>query len=143
MDFSLYQYANICILSLILLPIEETCPIPMDTTFIIDSSVCDDPSNWNRVLEFVQTLVTYFDVSPSVGRIALIPFSTDAQVVLKFNTLTGNLLNGEEVNRRVGLLQCQGGSRRIDKALDLADKEVLTQAGGMRGVSRVRFRLLM
>ena len=110
----------------------------MDTTFIIDSSVCDDANNWNRVLKFVQTLVTYFDVSASVGRIALIPFSTDATVVLKFNTLTGNLLNGEEVNRRVGLLQCQGGSRRIDKALDLADKEVLTQAGGMRDVSRVR-----
>ena len=110
----------------------------MDTTFVIDSSVCDDSNNWNRVLKFVQTLVTYFDVSPSVGRIALIPFGTDATVVLKFNTLTGNLLNGEEVNRRVGLLQCQGGSRRIDKALDLADQEVLTSAGGMRGVSRVR-----
>ena len=89
------------------------------------------------MLTFVQTLVTYFDVSPSVGRIALVPFSTDANVVLKFNTLTGNLLNGDEVNRRVGLLQCQGGSRRIDKALDKADKEVLTQAGGMRDVSRV------
>ena len=116
---------------------EETCPIPMDTTFIIDASVCDDPGNWNRVLKFVQTLVTFYDVSPSVGRIALITFSTDATVDLKFNTLTGNLLNGEEVNRRVGLLQCQGGSRRIDKALDLAGKEVLTPAGGMRGVSSV------
>ena len=110
----------------------------MDTTFIIDSSVCDDPNNWNRVLKFVQSLVTYFDVSPSVGRIALIPFSTDANVVLKFNTLTGNLLNGDEVNGRVGLLQCQGGSRRIDKALELADKQVLSQAGGVRDVSRVR-----
>ena len=109
----------------------------MDTTFIIDASVCDDPGNWNRVLKFVQTLVTFYDVSPSVGRIALITFSSDATVDLKFNTLSGNLLTSEEVNRRVGLLQCQGGSRRIDKALDLADKEVLTQAGGMRGVSRV------
>ena len=117
---------------------EDVCPIPMDTTFVIDSSVCDDPDNWNRVLKFVKTLVTFFDVSKPIGRIALIPFSTDAEVVLKFNTLTGSLLNGEEVNRRVGLLLCQGGSRRIDKALDLADKEVLTQAGGMRGVSRVR-----
>ena len=109
----------------------------MDTTFIIDASVCDDPGNWNRVLKFVQTLVTFYDVSPSVGRIALITFSSDATVDLKFNTLTGNLLTSEEVNRRVGLLQCQGGSRRIDKALDLADKEVLTLAGGVRGVSRV------
>ena len=89
-------------------------------------------------LKFVQTLVTFFNVSPSGGRIALIPYSTNANVVLKFNTLTGRLLNGDEVNRRVGLLQCQGGSRRIDKALDLADKDVLTSGGGVRDISRVK-----
>lgn len=110
----------------------------MDTTFVIDASVCDDLGNWNRVLKFVKTLVTFFDVSKPVGRIALIPFSTDASVVLKFNTLSGSLLNGEEVNRRVDLLQCKGGLRRIDKALELANKDVLTQEGGMRDVSRVK-----
>ena len=109
----------------------------MDTTFIIDASVCDELTNWNRVLKFVQTLVTFYNVSPSGGRIALIPFSTEATVVLKFNTLTGSLLNGDEVNRRVGLLQCQGGSRRIDKALELVENDVLTPAGGMRDMLRV------
>ena len=116
---------------------EDVCPIPMDTTFIIDSSVCENESDWNRLLKFVQTLVTFFNVSPS-SRIALIPFSTDANVVLKFNTLTGSLLNDAEVNKRVALLKCQGGFRRIDKALDLADKEVLTPEGGMRNISRVK-----
>ena len=113
----------------------------MDTTFVIDASSCEDPGNWDRVLKFVQSLVTFYDVSPTVGRVALIvaliPFSTNATVLLKFNTLTGELLNGEEVKRRVGLLQCQGGSRRIDKALDLACKEVVTPKGGARGVSKV------
>ena len=109
----------------------------MDTTFIVDSSVCADSSNWSRLLYFIQTLVTYFNVSPSGGRIALIQFSTGANVVLKFSTLTGSLLNYAEVNRRVGLLQCQGGFRRIDKALDLAEKEVLTPTGGVRDISRV------
>ena len=109
----------------------------MDTTFIIDSSVCDSDSDWNRLLYFIQALVTHFHVSPSGGRIALIPFSTGAKAALKFNTLTGSLLNGEEVNKRVGKLECQGGSRRVDKALDLADNEVLIPAAGMRDVSRV------
>ena len=109
----------------------------MDTTLIIDSSVCDDSSNWNRLLYFVQTLVNYVNVSFSGGRIALITFSTDAKVVLKFNTLSGSFLNSAEVNRLVGSLQCQQGYRRIDKALDLADKEVLTPAGGVRDVSKV------
>ena len=110
----------------------------MDTTFIIDSSLCDSDSNWNRLRYFIQTLVRFFNVSPSGSRIALIPFGTTANVVLMFNTLTGSLLNGDEVNRRVGLLQCQSGNRRIDKALDLADKEVLTLEGGMRDISRVK-----
>ena len=110
----------------------------MDTTFIIDSSVCDSDSNWNRLLYFVQTLVSFFNVSPSGGRIALITYDTDARVALKFNTLAESLLNAAEVNRRVGLLQCQGGFRRIDKALELAEKEVLTPAGGMRDISKVK-----
>lgn len=109
----------------------------MDTTFIIDSSLCDSDSDWNRLLYFIQALVTHFNVSPSGGRIALIPFSTGAKAALKFNTLTGSLLNGEEVNKRVGKLECQGGSRRIDKALDLAGNEVLIPTAGMRDVSRV------
>ena len=115
----------------------------MDTTFVIDSSLCDSDSYWIRLRYFVQTLVTYFNVSSSGGRIALVPFGTDASVVLKFNTLTGSLLNGAEVNRRLDRLQCQGGSRRIDKALDLVDTEVLTSAGGMRDISRVKHYAMM
>lgn len=89
------------------------------------------------MLNFIQTLVNFFDVSPAGGRIALLQYSTNANVVLKFNTLTGRLLNGAEVVRKVGRLQCQEGLRRIDKALELADKEILTSAGGTRNISRV------
>lgn len=112
----------------------------METTFIIDSSVCGSDSDWNRLLYFVQTLVSFFNVSPSPsgGRIALIPYATDASVALKFNTLTGSRLSEAEVNRQIGLLKCRGGFRRIDKALDLADKEVLTPAGGVRDISKVK-----
>lgn len=89
------------------------------------------------MLNFIQTLVNFFDVSPAGGRIALLQYSTNANVVLKFNTLTGSLLNGAEVVRKVGRLQCQEGLRRSDKALEHADKEILTSAGGMRNISRV------
>lgn len=109
----------------------------MDTSFIIDSSECATRRNWFLMLNFIQTLVNFFDVSPAGGRIALLQYSTNANVVLKFNTLTGSLLNGAEVVRKVGRLQCQEGLRRIDKALELADKEILTSAGGMRNISRV------
>lgn len=115
----------------------EECPIPMDTTFIIDSSECLSRRDWTRLLNFVQTLVSFFNISPSGGRIALVPYSSTAKVVLKFNTLTGSLLNSAEVNRQIGRLQCQRGFRRTDKALELADKEVMTSAAGMRNISRV------
>ena len=110
----------------------------MDATIIIDSSGCVSRRNWVHLLNFVQTLVSFFNVSPAGGRIALIQYSTDASVVLKFNTLTGNLLNGAEVTRQIGRLQCLRGSRRTDKGLELADKEVLTPAAGLRNITMVR-----
>lgn len=109
----------------------------MDTTFVIDSSLCDDLRNWESLLNFVQALVSFFNVSPSGGRIALISFSSDAKVDLKFNTLSGSGLNSVQVNRLVGNLQCRIGLRRIDKALDLAEKEVFSPDGGVRDVSKV------
>lgn len=109
----------------------------MDITFVIDASMCDDLDNWNRILKFVETLVNFFNVAPAMGRVSLVIFSTDANMVLKFNSLNGNLLNSEEVSKRVTALRCEKGSRRIDKALDLVDKQVLTQENGMRDVSRV------
>lgn len=109
----------------------------MDITFVIDASMCDDLGNWGRILKFVKTLVTFCNVAPAMGRVALVIFSTDANMVLKFNSLNGNLLNSEEVSKRITALQCEKGSRRIDKALDVVDKQVLTQENGMRDVSRV------
>ena len=106
----------------------------MDTTFVIDSSVCDDDNDWNRLLNYVQYLVSFFWL-PYESRIALVQFSTDAKVLLKFDTSFDNFLY--EVRRRVGQLKCLGGSRRIDKALELVDKEVLTAAGGMKDILRV------
>lgn len=114
------------------------CPIPMDVTFIIDSSGSLGRRNWLLVLSFVQSIVRLFGVSPSGTHVALIPFSTDAKVVLKFNTLSGSLLNVAEVNRQVAGLRWQRGFTRIDKAMELADKEVLTYAAGMRNVPRVK-----
>ncbi|XP_022806051.1 uncharacterized protein LOC111343164 [Stylophora pistillata] len=112
------------------------CPIPMDVTFIIDSSGSLGRRNWLLLLSFVQSIVRLFGVSSSGTHVALIPFSTDARVVLKFNTLTGSLLSVAEVNRQVAGLRWQRGFTRIDKAMELADKEVLTYAAGMRNVPR-------
>lgn len=110
----------------------------MDTTFIIGSSqtACSG-SNWNQVLSFVQTLVRYFGVSPSGSHIALIRYSSDPELALKFNTLSGSRLSVSEVNGQVARLVCRPGFNRIDKAMDLAYEQVLTSQAGMRDVPKV------
>ena len=110
----------------------------MDTTFIIGSSGSIGSSrNWIRLLSFVQTLVSVFGVSPSGTHVSLIPYSTDPKLALKFNTLSGSLLSVQEVNRQVARLRWQRGFNRIDKAMELANKDVLTSVDGMRDVPRV------
>lgn len=89
------------------------------------------------MLSFVQTLVRYFGVSPSGSHIALIRYSSDPELVLKLNTLTGSRLSVSEVNGQVARLVCRPGFNQIDKAMDLANKEVLTSPAGMRDVPRV------
>ena len=110
----------------------------MDATFIIGSSgtACSG-SNWNRVLSFVQTLVRYFGVSPSGSHIALIRYSSDPELILKFNSLAGSRLSVSEVNGQVARLACRPGFNRIDKGMAQADNEVLTSPAGMRDVPRV------
>ena len=111
----------------------------MDTTFIIGSSGSVGSRNWIRLLSFVQTLNTLFGVSPSGSHVALIPYSTDAKLALKFNTLPDSLLNVAEVNRQIARLRWQRGFNRIDKAMALAAKEGLTTAAGIRDVSKVNW----
>ena len=71
-------------------------------------------------------------MSSSGACIALMAFNTDANVNLK-----GNLVNSEDANRRVGRLQFHRGFTRIDKALEPADKDILTPVGSLRDISRV------
>lgn len=109
----------------------------MDTTFIIDSSECRGRRDWIRLLNFLQTLVSFFDVSLSGGRVSLIQFSSQANVVLKFNSLTGSLLTKSEVIRQISRMRCLGGSRRIDKALKVMDEEIMIAESGLRNISMV------
>lgn len=109
----------------------------MDTTFIIDSSECTSRRDWIRLLNFLQTLVSFFDVSLSGGRVSLVQFSSQANVVLKFNSLTGSLLTKSEVFRQISRMRCLGGSRRIDNALKVMDEEILIAESGLRNISMV------
>lgn len=73
-----------------------------------------------------------FDISESGTHVALVEYSTEASVQLKFNDFSGAFLNAANVKRRIDRIPHNRGLTYIDKALSLANREVFTAEGGMR-----------
>ena len=81
---------------------------------------------------FVIDVIGKFDISPDKTHVAGVVYSSDAFVVLKFNTFQRAQLNVVNVTRRFEKMRHLRGLTFIDKALLLADREIFTEAGGMR-----------
>lgn len=73
-----------------------------------------------------------FDISESGTHVALVEYSTEASVQLKFNDFSGAFLNAANVKRRIDQIPHNRGLTYIDKALRLTNREVFTAEGGMR-----------
>ena len=100
----------------------------MDIAFIIDSSGSIGRRNWVRVKRFVKALVSKLYVSNAAVRVAAIAYSTDPEVVMRFNENQGT----DEVNREFDGMRHQRGYTYTDKALELADRELFQVSNGMR-----------
>ena len=100
----------------------------MDIAFIIDSSGSIGRRNWVRVKRFVKALVSKLYVSNVTARVAAIAYSTDPEVVMRFNENQGT----DEVNREFDGMRHQRGYTYTDKALELADRELFQVSNGMR-----------
>ena len=100
----------------------------MDIAFIIDSSGSIGRRNWVRVKRFVKALVSKLYVSNAAARVAAIAYSTDPEVVMRFNENQGT----DEVNRGLDGMRHQRGYTYTDKALELADRELFQVSNGMR-----------
>ena len=100
----------------------------VDIAFIIDSSGSISRRNWERVKRFVKAATSKLDVSSSGARIAAIAYSTDPEVVMRFNDYQGT----DEVNLGFDGMRHQRGYTYTDKALELADRDVFQISNGMR-----------
>ena len=111
----------------------------MDIAFIIDSSGSIGRSNWMRMQRFLKALVSKLDVSSSATHLAVISYSTNPKVELRFN----GLQDTDEVNRKFDDMLWQRGFTYTDKALLLADSDLFQSSRGMRSnvpkVSRIPF----
>ena len=86
-----------------------------------------------------------FDVSETGTHVAIVEYSTDASVQLRFNDFSGAHLNAVNVKRRISKMPHRRGFTYIDKALGLADQEIFSAKGGMRqNVAKVNlFRFMI
>lgn len=88
--------------------------------------------NFQNLKNVLRKAIDQFDISETGTHVALIEYSTDATVQLKFNELRGALMNAPNVKRKIQAIPHSRGFTYINKALNLADKELFTEANGMR-----------
>ena len=100
----------------------------------MDSSGSIGRRNFKRELQFVKQVASTFKMGPKQSQIAVISYSDDAKVDIRF----GEYSNVNDFNAAVDLVKHQRQRTRIDKALHLANTQVFTQDGGARsGIAKV------
>ena len=108
------------------------CKSKVDIAFLVDSSGSIGRRNWRKIKIFIITIIQQITVSSEGNHVAVIMFSTSAEVVFKFNTLQGSSVTVEEYSRLIDGMYWQRGWNFMDKALILAKNEIFTFQGGMR-----------
>jgi len=116
-----------------------SCNVPLDFAIIVDTSGSISRKNFKLLLRFIRSLVNGFQVAEDHTHIAIIEYSTEASVQLRFNDLPGRKLTKNNVYEIVNRIPHKRGKTYIDRALRLANDEVFTLKGGMRDdVRKVR-----
>ena len=103
-----------------------------DLAFIVDSSGSISRKNFARMKQFLKLVVSEFNIGPEGTHVAVVVYSTNAQVVHTFNVPRGQQLTAERVTSNIDALPHLRGLTFIDKALRLAENNVFVEASGMR-----------
>ena len=115
-----------------------------DIAFVVDSSDSIGRFNWFIKKQFIKRIVESFQISEKSVHVAIVVYSNNAEIVLKFDTLTGGNINSNKVNGYIDKMEWRKGFTFIDKALDLTDRSIFDPKAGMRtNVPKVRMRLLV
>ncbi|XP_078377620.1 SCO-spondin-like [Oculina patagonica] len=108
--------------------VKEQCTQKSDVAFVVDSSGSISRRNFQKELEFVKEVASTFKMGPDQSQIAVISYSDDAQIDIKF----GDYSNVNDFNAAVDGVKHQRQRTRIDKALHLAATSLFTPKGGAR-----------
>ena len=105
----------------------------MDIAFLLDSSGSISLTNYQKMKDFIKAVAGSFSIGPGETFAGVILYGSDATTVIRFADHFSNV----NFNNAVDNLPYLQGETRIDKALQLAYSELLTNRGGVRpGVAK-------
>ena len=102
----------------------------MDVAIIMDRSGSVGKDNFEKAKEFVISLVHKLQISSHGTRIGIIPYHSDAQVAVKFADVAHQ--TPDAMTRLIKGIPYTSGMTRTDVAIELANNQLFTVAGGQR-----------
>ena len=114
------------------------CPFKLDLAFIVDTSDSINANDFDQVKQFMTETIGRMEIGPTGNHIAAISFGNNAEIFIRFDTVTGANLTRRNLINRFANFPKNGGLTRIDLALLLAETDVFTAANGMRTDSDIR-----
>ena len=102
----------------------------MDVAVIMDRSGSVGKNNFEKAKEFVISLVHKLQISSHGTRIGIIPYHSDAQLAVKFADVAHQ--TPDAMTKLIKGIPYTSGMTRTDRAIELANKQLFTDAGGQR-----------
>lgn len=94
----------------------------------MDSSGSLGKEGFSKQKDFIREVTQTFDVTPSHSMAGVITYSDRASVAIKFS----DYMHREQFNNALEALPYHGKTTRIDKAIAMASKELMTEKAGRR-----------
>ena len=95
------------------------CQSNLDLLFLLDESGSVGSDNHDLALEFMESVVSFYDISSTGTRISVISFSNDASLEFKFDQHS----TFRRLRRAIRRINYSGGYTRTALALDLAAEQ--------------------
>lgn len=93
------------------------CSIPVDLGFLVDGSGSIEyqgKGNFGRMLNFIKSLVSFFEVSRGKSRVGLVLFSSRPIPIFGFKRYSSKA----QLRRAIGMIRYPRGGTKIGRALD-------------------------
>lgn len=110
--------------------VPSSCKDPMDIGIIIDRSGSIGKANFDKAKKFVVSLVHKLQISSQGTRIGIIPYNAIAQVSVRFSDVQHQ--TPVAMTNLINRIPYTSGNTRTDRALELANSQLFSSAGGDR-----------